>query len=98
MKNNSKYKRLLKRMPSEMIEFMNHISYECNIIDYHSGSMNWSAKFEINNTLFKFIYERGSYTVSKIDGQNEKVLVPFGKDIFEITLKDLAAQVNNELL
>ncbi len=44
-KNNSKYRRMVERLPEEMKALMRHVDHECVILAHHAGSMGWHVDF-----------------------------------------------------
>ena len=91
-----KQRRMVERLPTEMKELMKHIDHECIVLAHHAGSMAWSVDFKIKGTNLSLIYERGSLTISKGLGSEQEHLFPKDKDMFSITSRDLANEVNNE--
>ena len=94
--DNHKQRRMIDRLPVEMKELMNHINHECIVLAHNAGSMAWSVDFKIKDTNLSLIYDRGSLTVTKESGPSQEHLFPKDKDMFSITLEDLANEVNNE--
>ena len=87
---------MIDRLPPEMKELMKHINHECVVLRHHAGSMAWSVDFRIKGTNLSLIYERGSLNISKELGSKQEHLFPKDKDMFSVTLKDLANEINNE--
>jgi hypothetical protein len=87
---------MLDRLPDEMKVLMQHVNHECNVLAHHAGSMGWSVDFQIKNTNLSLIYDRGLLVVKKDPGGSEKNLIPKNKDMFSVTMEDLANEVNNE--
>ena len=94
--NNHRYRRMLNRLPNEMKELMKYVNHECLVLTHNAGSMGWSVDFQINKTNFSLIYDRGLLAVKKEPGEAEKNLLPKNKDMFSITIEDLAKEINNE--
>jgi len=87
---------MLDRLPNEMKELMKHVNHECLVLTHNAGSMGWSVDFQIKKTNLSLIYDRGLLAVKKEPGKAEKNLLPKNKDMFSITIEDLAKEVNNE--
>ncbi len=87
---------MVDRLPEEMKDLVKHVNHECIILAHHAGSMGWSVDFRIKNTNLSLIYDRGSLVVIKEPDGEEKNLFPEDKDMFSVTMKDLAAEVNKE--
>lgn len=94
--NNHKYRRMLDRLPVEMKGLMKHVNHECIVIEHHAGSMAWSVDFQIDNKNLSLIYDRGSLDVTKESDKDNKNLFPRDKDMFNVTVKDLANEINKE--
>jgi len=88
---------MLDRLPVEMKVLMKQVNHECIVLAHHAGSMAWSVDFQIKNTNLSLIYDRGLLAVTKETGEAVKNLFPKDKDIFNVTMEDLANEVNNEL-
>ena len=95
-KNDSKYRRMLERLPEQMKELMRHVHHECVILEHHAGSMGWHVDFQIGNTDLSLIYDRGSLVVIKDPTGEEKNLFPEGKDWTEVSMQDLVDEVKKE--
>ena len=93
---NSKYKRMVERLPDQMKELMANLNHECTILAHHAGSMGWSVEFQIEKTSLALIYDRGSLVVIKEPNGEEKNLFPRDKDMFSITVNDLADEIDKE--
>jgi len=96
MEKNSKYRRMVNRLPEQMQEFIRHVNHECVILEHHAGSMGWSVDFQINDVPLVMIYDRGSIIVVKDPQGEDKNLFPEGKHWTNVTMQDLAAKVNEE--
>ncbi len=95
-KDNHQYRRMVERLPEEMKILMKHLNHECVVLAHRAGSMGWSVDFQIKSTCLSLIYDRGSLVVVKEPGKAEKSLFPKCKDIFSVTIEDLANEVNKE--
>lgn len=96
--DNHKYRRLVDRLPEEMKTLMKHINHECTILAYHAGSMHWSVDFEVKGTRMSLVYERGAMVVLTGTGKMQRSLIPPGKDVLSVSVKDLAREINREFL
>jgi hypothetical protein len=63
MSKNSKYRKLLSRLPEEMKELMASLKEDCYILDYLSGSMGWKVDFSVQEKKFSLVYDRGYFSI-----------------------------------
>ena len=85
---------MVERLPEEMKDLMRFVHHDCVILKHHAGSMGWSVDFQIGNTDLSLIYDRGSLVVIKDPTGEDKNLFPEGKDWTEVSLQDLADEMN----
>ena len=79
-----------------MKELMTYLDHECVILRHHAGSMGWSIDFQIKETDLSLIYDRGSLVLVKDPKGKGEHLSPEGMDWTEVSMRDLANEVNNE--
>ena len=86
---------MVDRLPKEMKELMEYINHECIIIKHYAGSMGWAVHFQIKKESLSLVYDRGSLVVVKDPNGEEKCLSP-NKGMLNVTMKDLANEINKE--
>ena len=94
MKLNSKYRRKVDRLPEEMKMLMELINNECFVDEYHSGSVGWHVKFQIEKTNFTLIYDRGCLEIVKDNNGGTHSIFSGNASLQKHTITNIANEIN----
>jgi len=98
-KMNSKYRRLLSRLPEEMKEVLHELSLNYEVISYSSGGSGpgWATDIKTQNQIFRISSEYMCLAVERItDGQYESIEIP-EPELGSITPSTIAKAIREEI-